>query len=282
VRPADLPTAEHYAHGTRARYVTGCRCAPCRESNRLYYHQRQARAKALAAEVSALATPSPQTWTAPDGTKRTRLYARACPGVNGSPCPTSSHLRKDSKGGCCGGCRMKLGGGGLVSAERARVHLLALSAQGVGRDAVAAACDVAVSSVAAIANGTKTQLRADTERRILTVDVGVIADHGLVSARPTWKLIRKLLRGGFTRGVLAQRLGLKTPKLQLRHDQVLARTALAVEKLHAEVLRELATKSAPPAACVQCEFGRQCVGCLFNSDEASDDRRGRRPRKVAA
>lgn len=277
MRPADLPPAERYPHGTRARYVTGCRCAPCRESNRLYYHQRQARAKALANEVSAPAAPSPQTWTAPDDTKRTRLYARACPGVNGSPCPTGSHLRKDSKGGCCGGCRMKLSGGALVSAERARAHLVALSAQGVGRDAVAAACDVAASSVAAIASGAKTQLRSDTERRILDVDVGAVADHGLVSARPTWKLIRKLLRGGLTRGAIAQRLGSKTPALQLRHDQVLARTALAVERIYRE-----ATTPRLPAACAQCEFGRQCVGCLFNSDEASDDRRGRRPRKVAA
>lgn len=27
-------------HGTRSRYVSGCRCAECREVNRLYYHTR--------------------------------------------------------------------------------------------------------------------------------------------------------------------------------------------------------------------------------------------------
>lgn len=26
-------------HGTRGRYVAGCRCAECREANRLYYHK---------------------------------------------------------------------------------------------------------------------------------------------------------------------------------------------------------------------------------------------------
>ena len=28
-------------HGTRSRYVDGCRCDRCREANRLYYHQRK-------------------------------------------------------------------------------------------------------------------------------------------------------------------------------------------------------------------------------------------------
>lgn len=41
MRPSDLPPAEQYPHGTRARYVSGCRCSECREANRLYYHQRK-------------------------------------------------------------------------------------------------------------------------------------------------------------------------------------------------------------------------------------------------
>jgi hypothetical protein len=36
----DLPPAEHYPHGMRARYVTGCRCEPCREANRAYARLR--------------------------------------------------------------------------------------------------------------------------------------------------------------------------------------------------------------------------------------------------
>ncbi len=43
MKPADLPAAEHFAHGSRARYVSGCRCAPCTTANRLY-----ARARSLA------------------------------------------------------------------------------------------------------------------------------------------------------------------------------------------------------------------------------------------
>jgi hypothetical protein len=40
MRPTDLPPADRFAHGTRSRYVSGCRCADCREANRLYYHVR--------------------------------------------------------------------------------------------------------------------------------------------------------------------------------------------------------------------------------------------------
>lgn len=40
MRPVDLPTIDHYPHGTRARYVAGCRCSPCGQSNREYAKQR--------------------------------------------------------------------------------------------------------------------------------------------------------------------------------------------------------------------------------------------------
>ncbi len=42
MRPADLPPADRYAHGTRARYVSGCRCDDCRRANRLYERARYA------------------------------------------------------------------------------------------------------------------------------------------------------------------------------------------------------------------------------------------------
>jgi hypothetical protein len=40
-RPGDLPDAERFAHGTRSRYVAGCRCEPCTASNREYARLRQ-------------------------------------------------------------------------------------------------------------------------------------------------------------------------------------------------------------------------------------------------
>ena len=44
MRPADLPPAERWPHGVRARYTSGCRCEPCRAANTAYQASR-ARAK---------------------------------------------------------------------------------------------------------------------------------------------------------------------------------------------------------------------------------------------
>lgn len=46
MRPPDLPPAEHFPHGTRARYVCGCRCDGCRRANR---EHANARARAIKA-----------------------------------------------------------------------------------------------------------------------------------------------------------------------------------------------------------------------------------------
>lgn len=40
MRPPWLPPAERFAHGTRSRYTSGCRCAPCRAANTAYQRAR--------------------------------------------------------------------------------------------------------------------------------------------------------------------------------------------------------------------------------------------------
>ncbi len=52
----ELIDAERFAHGTRARYVKGCRCDPCRRANAEYAKARyraQARARAIDASGSS-------------------------------------------------------------------------------------------------------------------------------------------------------------------------------------------------------------------------------------
>ena len=39
-RPADMSPPERFPHGTRARYVSRCRCDECRRANREYAHER--------------------------------------------------------------------------------------------------------------------------------------------------------------------------------------------------------------------------------------------------
>jgi hypothetical protein len=244
-RPADLPFTEHFQQmpcGTRAKYVGGaCRCRQCRIANGRLYHDRQSRAIAAAEELPERpTTPAPQIWTAPDGTKRIRLYKRACPGVNGEPCAWSRHLRKDSKGGVCGDCRLKLAWNGLVDAAPARAHVRKLSRQGVGYKAVADAASVARTIVAKIRSGDKTQLRAETAKRILAVDRHAVSGGALVKAGPTTALLRELLREGFTKSELARRLGSKAkePSLQItaRNGFITARTAAKVERFYRRIM----------------------------------------------
>jgi hypothetical protein len=151
-------------------------------------------------------------------------------------CLFGSYLRKDSKGGVCARCRAELVFNGLVDAARARRKIRSLSRRGVGRDAVSAAADLPASTISAISRGTKTQIRALAERRILAVDGDARADASTVPAAPTWKILDKLLSAdfGFTKTELARRLGYKgkPPALQIGCDRVLARTALNVERFY--------------------------------------------------
>lgn len=228
MRPLDLPPADRYRHGTRSRYVSGCRCSQCRESNRLAYHERQKQLKALALEVE----PGPPT--DPVTTAGGRTFKRGCPGLPAvGSCFFGSYLRKDSTGGICSRCRESLNWNGLVPAGQARAHLLRLRRSGVGRRAVGAASDVGDTILQEILSKAKTQIRADTERRILAVSSGARADAALVPAGPTWKILDDLLARGFTKTYLGARLGsaAKIPSLQVRRGQILARTALAVAKL---------------------------------------------------
>jgi len=219
--------------------ATKCHCDPCRKANREYAAARNRKAVEAAAAVAFTSTQAPQVWTAPDGTKQVRLYKRACPGPDGKGCPHKSHLRKDSKGGVCGECRKKLVWNGLVPAEKAREHLLSLSAKNVGRRAVRAACDVADSVLEDIRAGRKTQIRADTERRILSVDEKAISDHALVPAAETWRLINLLRkRHSFTKIEIAQALGHKVPSLQIKKNFVLASTAKKVERLYRQTVEK--------------------------------------------
>jgi hypothetical protein len=194
VRPADLPPPDRFAHGTRPRYVSGCRCDACRVANTAY--------------------------------ARTRALAKVRGEWNG-----------------------------LVDAAPARQHLVALSRAGVGYRSVAAASDVAITVLVEVLSGAKQRIRARTAKRILAVDEGAMADGALVDARPSWRLIREMLRdAGLTKGEIAQRLGHETPALQLGKARVFASTALQVRRLHAEVMRELEAERALPRLCRECGF----------------------------
>jgi hypothetical protein len=130
---------------------------------------------------------------------------------------------------------------GIVSAEKARAHLAELSKAGVGRRVVGDVTGVADSVLTEVIAGRKTNIRARTERLILGVTVAAAADHALVPAADTWKLIDELLADGHSKAELARLLGYKMPALQLRRSQVTVRNAYDVKQLH-ERLRTVDAK----------------------------------------
>lgn len=123
---------------------------------------------------------------------------------------------------------------GIVDAAAARAHLVKLSRLGVGKRAVYAATDIAMTVLEDVRTGKKRRIRARTERKILAVTKACASDHALVPARRTWRLLEQLLEEGYTRTRIATELGSKArkPALQVARDFVLARTAHRIEVLH--------------------------------------------------
>lgn len=131
--------------------------------------------------------------------------------------------------------RRQGGWNGLVDAAKARAHLRKLSRIGVGKNAVAAASDVARVILQDVRAGRRTKIRASTERRILAVTSAMASDRALVSAARTWRLLDELVDEGFTKTQLAAKLGYSRPALQIGRRQVTVRNAARVERLHREL-----------------------------------------------
>lgn len=127
---------------------------------------------------------------------------------------------------------------GYVSAYRARQHLLKLQRQGVGRDAVVAASDVALSTVCGVRRGTQRHIRADTERRLLAVGQDCRCDSALIDAAPTWRLIDALVAEGYTKARLAGLLGYTGRGICLDRERITVRNAERVRILHARLTGE--------------------------------------------
>lgn len=121
---------------------------------------------------------------------------------------------------------------GLVPADKARRHINKLSRAGVGRRSISACSDVADTVIFDIKTGSKKQIRARTERKILAVNKAMLADGALVPASETWEYINALLSEGYTKTELASALGYTTRALQLSKGFVTVRNAYDVKKIY--------------------------------------------------
>lgn len=124
-------------------------------------------------------------------------------------------------------------GNGLVSAERARIHLAWLSSRGVGRKTAADAAKVAASIVSKIIDGQRLKIRAQTERRILAVTEAAAADRAYIDGAQTAQLLDELLGAGYTGARIASELmGRPTRSLQIDRERVTALNAERVRRVH--------------------------------------------------
>jgi hypothetical protein len=126
---------------------------------------------------------------------------------------------------------------GLVDASAAREHLLKLRKQGVGRRAVRLATDLNLSVIIKIYQGTRTKIRASTEKKILAVTPASRLDGAHVSAKQTWRRLDQLLDEGFTKERLAQELGFKSPKIAIGKNKCTVEMAGRVERLWNSYMR---------------------------------------------
>ncbi len=204
------------AHGTRSRYVLGCRCDDCRRARADAARVREARAREAVTHIPL--NPGGQ-----------------CPGIEGDPCPNGTRLRANSLG-VCWHCANRASWDGLVDAAPVRAHMRKLSAQGVGYKSAAAAADVGKTTLFEVMTGEKTRMRKQAADRVLAVTADAVADYALVPAGETNRLLRELADEYLTKGRLALELGYAQPALQIgTRKRVRAKTAHRVRKLHRRI-----------------------------------------------
>ncbi|MBL8387038.1 MAG: hypothetical protein JNK17_02255 [Hydrogenophaga sp.] len=122
---------------------------------------------------------------------------------------------------------------GLVPAEKARAHVLALREKGIGRRQVADAAGVSETSLSLMLSGRRTKIRAMAERALLAVTEAAVADGAYIDAGPTWKLLDELVATGYTKAEIAIALGYSRGALQFSREQCTAANAYQVERLYA-------------------------------------------------
>lgn len=233
--------ASRYTHGTRARYVAGCRCRPCTDANTARYHERR---KVAMEAWDAIVPNGPPAiriekklcYGRGKVGKLTEFRMRVCPGTGGVPCAKQRTLKRHP---VCESCRDRVTVfDGLVPAAKVKRHLLALRRQGIGYKSVADAASVGHPVLLGVISGKRKHIRAGVERRILAVDEGARADGSLVPSAPTYALVDELRELGFPVRAFSAGLGVSTTHLYaaFRHDQVTAATAHRVAVFHRRAL----------------------------------------------
>jgi len=256
--------------GTRGAYVRGCRCAPCTASNAAYQADRMARRDALEVVQRPTANGPPIIREFLRVGKPYRLPT--CPGINGAPCVAGGAWLKGRRNvgrGYCSACLERVTiFNGLVPADRARVHLLALRRKRVGKIAIAEASGVSALLIGHVMDGRAVHMRADTERRLLEVDESCRLDGSLVPAAKSRGIVRRLFDRGFTHANIAALLRMKTPSVQIGNTKfVETKTQAKLERLWRKVVaKEVAPSRAYVDARAEWDQLRELIAIGMSVD----------------
>lgn len=122
----------------------------------------------------------------------------------------------------------------IVEADAAREYLLTLQRRGIGAPQAAKLAGVSEHEIRAIRSGERRRIRRTTADRVLAVRP-VLAFGQRVPSWPTRRLLQVLLREGYTRRELAQRLGLNRLPLSRHDEHTTVETALRVQAFYRRV-----------------------------------------------
>ncbi|NOT95443.1 MAG: hypothetical protein HOP00_03935 [Nitrospira sp.] len=127
---------------------------------------------------------------------------------------------------------------GFVSAGRARAHIQKLAKLYLGHKAISAVTDIPETTIRNIRLGRQVHLRAKSERRILDVTPDMRSDGALVSAKPIWRCVSRLVSAGYTKRRLANLLGYKSGEIKFGKQFITVRRAERFRKLHVRLTAE--------------------------------------------
>jgi hypothetical protein len=131
----------------------------------------------------------------------------------------------------------------VVSAEFAADHLMALSKAHVGCRAVSDCTGIEARVIQSIKNGRRKRIRQSTEERIMAVTEDSGSAGATTPAGPTKRLVRSMVRAGYTPEEIAEAMGYKTRKLQwINRERILVATKIKLEAVYQRLMERAAQR----------------------------------------
>ena len=127
----------------------------------------------------------------------------------------------------------------LIDAQPAQDRLKLLRRNGIGARTVEELTGISRSTLREITSGQTQRIRPETFDLIMQITYDDRPLGTMVDARPTWQLINKLVRKGFTKVAIATAIaGKPTQQLQISKHLVTLRIERRVQQVYIELLGE--------------------------------------------